>query len=606
MNVIWRRFSLGVVALSVLITGVACGARAAEMAAAADGEDVVLAEFEWNGTPHQITLSQLEKEISELPEYRKDDYEGREGREEYLTLMAESRMLLEYARDLGLDKDPEINRKVEDYRRSRMIDAIKEDEIDKKVSVTDEEVAAYYEENKDDYIIPEQIRLTIITLQDKELAEKTLQEILSGEATLEERAKGFSEQGLNVGPGGSTDGDTGFFGRNDFRDAEAFVEKAWSLEVGEMTKEVFEFERLGKKYYMIFRLEERNPPRQQTLEEVRSRVERTVERNKQREREAAWKEELRQIAKLTVYEDKIPEPPAPPEGEKPKQYTPDLTADTVLAEYTWLDTPYTFTFGELLDRFNRLSVYRQSQFNNRDEWVEYLNDEVMKNLEVLEAKELGFGYGEEDERILTEYRHQLMVEALVEQEVDAKVSYDESDLQAYYEENKDKYVEPEKVRLTAITFTDKDEAEEMLKEIKAGRDIVEAARTLSEMGKNLGPGVRNYGDTGLFDRKTYGHAEAFTEAAFSTPVGEITPEVIVQELQGDTYYMIFRVEEKKPPRQKTLDEVRPRVEDAVQKIKKRERLNEWLTSLKEKSKLRIYADRLPEYPEPETDAEDAG
>ena len=82
--------------------------------------------------------------------------------------------------------------------------------------------------------------------------------------------------------------------------------------------------------------------------------------------------------------------------------------------------------------------------------------------------------------------------------------------------------------------------------------------------------------------------------------------MIVQELQGDTYYMIFRVEEKKPPRQKTLDEVRPRVEDAVQKIKKRERLNEWLTSLKEKSKLRIYADRLPEYPEPETDAEDAG
>ena len=81
----------------------------------------------------------------------------------------------------------------------------------------------------------------------------------------------------------------------------------------------------------------------------------------------------------------------------------------------------------------------------------------------------------------------------------------------------------------------------------------------------------------------------------------MTPELIQQDLQGEDYYMFFRVEEKAPRRLKELDEVRAKVEDSVLRIAKRERLEAWLGELKSQSKLRIYADRLPHVETP-TDA----
>ncbi|GIX06118.1 MAG: hypothetical protein KatS3mg115_0521 [Candidatus Poribacteria bacterium] len=576
----------------------ACGHAATEVASqqpAAEG-DVVLAEFEWNGQKHQITLAEMEAEIADLPEYRRDDYEGPEGRKEYLTLMAESRLLLEYARDLGYEQDPEIERKVEQYRRQRMLDAITDHEVESQITVTDEDVQQYYEEHKEDFWLPERIRLKLITVTNRELAEQVLEEIQSGKTTLDKRAAELSAQNLNVGPGGGNDGDTGLFARDTFEDAEPFVEKAFSMQVGEMTDEIFTLERRGQTYYMIWRVDERAEPRQMTLEEVERRIRRTVNYEKRNARKAEWEAQLREVAQLSVYEDRVPEPSLQENGslnlEAPFGESPDL--GLILAEYNWGGQSYQFTLADLLDRYRDLTEYRKTRLNSRERWIEFLNEQLTEALKVHEAKDLGYGYTEEDERRLQEYRHQLMVEKLVREEVDEKISYTEEDLQAYYEEHRDEYIEPEKVRLTCITLTDREEAEKLLEEIKNGRDIVEAARTYSEMGKNAGPGVGNYGDTGLFDRSTYGHAKEFTEAAFSLAVGEITPEVVVQPLQDQTYYMIFRVEEKQPQRYKTLDEVRRQVERAVEKVKKRERLQEWLAGLKEKANLQIYYDRLPQ------------
>jgi len=604
--------------------GLACGSSVASVeetgaaAAAMGGSDTVLAEFEWDGVKHEITLSQMEDEIAELPDYRRDDYDGRAGREEYLQLMAESRLGLERARDLGLDADSEILEKVETYRREMMLDAVEEIEVDAKVNVTDADIAAHYDANMEDYLVPEQVRLIAVTVQEPETAAALLAEIQAGERTLDEMAVAMTADGSNKGPGGNNDGNTGLFSRDTWTEVETFVDRAFEIEVGEMTDEVLEMDRMGELYYMIFRKEEHNDPRQQTLEEGESRVRKTVEKDTEAARQETWASQLRESAELVINEDAVPvlAPEAtdePEEGDEPvaTEETPEPDAALALAAYMWDGASHTYTYGELKAHFDGLAVYRQSRFKGKDGAISLLDEQILEDLKVLEAKQFGFGHSEEDLAKLDDYRDQLMVEALVEQEVDGKIEVTEEDLQAYYDEHLDEYIEDEKTQLTCATFTDGEEAQAMLDEVVAGRDMAELAMTLSEMGANQGPGGNNNGDTGLFSRNTYRQAPNFVEQAFSIPVGEITPAPIEVNLDDATYFMIFRVEDRRPERQKDLDEedVLRKVKRAAERISKRERFEEWLEGLVTASKLQVHTDRLPEYPEDaegDTDADDDG
>lgn len=568
-------------------------------------DDTVLAEFTWKGTKHTVTYGQLKQEISELPEYRRDDYTGYEGQLEYLTLMAESRMLLQRAKDLELDKNEEINKKIAKYRRQMMLDEIYTQEVEKKVTVSEEEIEKYYTENMSKYLIPEQVRLTSLAMTDRDKVQKAFDQIVAG-GDLKEIIKGYSDQGLNEGPGGRNGGDTGFFSQDAFPMAQGFVDKAFSMKVGEWTNEIIEQEVRGVKYYMIFRVEERNPPRQQTLDEARDSVHRSVEREKTQARENEWYHSLKTSAVLVLYPERVPNvrteeetsDESKTEGEETAPQEPVVQPDSVdpnlvLAEYVWNGEPKTYTWRDLWAAFSDMPVYRQSRYQGSKGLAELLAEETLDELKIHAAADAGIGSREADLAKFEEYRHQLMVEELVKREVDNAIVVTEEALKTYYQNHLSEYVEPEKVRLTCLTYTDEAEAKAALEEIHKGRDIKEAAKTLSEMGKNVGPGAGHNGDTGFFDRSTYSYAEAFTEAAFSVPLGEVTPEPVRQEMRGTSYWIIFKVEDKQPARQQEFEEVRSRVEDAVTRELKRQRLNEWLQALKEQTHLTVYADRLP-------------
>lgn len=626
----------------------------AEAASDANAEDVLLATFTWKGDEHTIALSELLQEIEELPSYHKRRYEGRKGRQTYLALMAESRIALERAMELGLEDDPVVEAKTEELRRKIMLDAVEKLEVEDKAVVTDEAAEDYYNRNLEKYHLKERVRLLSLAVKDEEQANGYLKEVEDGTRTFDEIVKQLSEDGLNEGPGGRNNGDTGLFARDSFVGAEPFAEAAFALEVGQMTEEVFSMEYNGETYYMLFRLEERAEPYQQTLEEVKDRVHSSAEREIAEAREAAWAEELEEIGQLTLYPDRLPEPPMrdveatpegesgdseetpeedaaagdesnvnirvcgdiinnPPTAEKEKELVPadevvlgdlEMDAETVLAEWTWDGVQHTYTWGQLQEHFDGLRPYRKSRYAGVEGWTKLVKERALEELKILEAEALNLGKTEKDIAQLAEYRRQLMIEQLYEKEISGMADTSEERLLAYYEEHASEYMEPEKARLTCITLLDdKEAADKLFAELADGRDIAEAAQTLSEAEKNQGPGGRNNGDTGFITRNTFAQAEAFTEAVFSTEAGQIVSEVVVQPLgEETTYYMIFRVEEKKPERQQTFEEVRSTVERAVGKIAREERLNEWLAALKERTNLMIYPERLPEDPPPEEES----
>ncbi|MBM3241412.1 hypothetical protein FJZ31_34460 [Candidatus Poribacteria bacterium] len=320
INSFWWLTFFGLALMSLSI--VSCGSKEVNAT-----EGTVLAEFDWNGKQHTVTLEEMEQEISELPEYKRDDYESKEGKEEYLTLMAESRMLLLLAQDRKINEDPEILKKVDEYLHQLMVEKIAEMEVDNKVKWTEEELKQYYEEHKKDYIDPEQVKVTCITVDDKERAQELMNEIKGGK-DIAELAKEISEKGKNVGPGGGNNGDTGFFSRDSYSVAKDFVEMAFVMKAGEMTNEVLEQDVEGpdgtKTYYMIFRKEDHKQERQKefTEEEVRKDVEREVEKAKKDKLMNEWVDSLKTKAKLKTYLDKVVGEPEEQEKQVEEEQKP--------------------------------------------------------------------------------------------------------------------------------------------------------------------------------------------------------------------------------------------------------------------------------------------
>ncbi len=304
MSRLARLMLIGIVSICVMFNG--CGGSAT----AAEG--TVIAEFEWEGK-QQITLEEMMQEIAELPEYKQRKYKDKSGLEEYMTLMAESRLILCLAKDRKLDEDEEILKKVRDHLHKLMVDKITETEVDEKLVLTEEDYRLYYESNKEDYVDTENVELTCIAVGDEERAAEVLEE-LKGGRDMVELATELSDHDELVGPGSNAQnpGQTGKIRRGAFPEGtEPFVDAAFEAPIGEIHDSVIKITVRGQNYFIVFRKDKHTEERQKTFDEddVRRGVERAAERKKKKELMAQWLAELRDRAKVNIHSDLIPDLP---------------------------------------------------------------------------------------------------------------------------------------------------------------------------------------------------------------------------------------------------------------------------------------------------------
>ena len=278
-------------------------------------------------------------------------------------------------------------------------------------------------------------------------------------------------------------------------------------------------------------------------------------------------------------------------------------SQVILVEYKWNGESHQISLADLNAAISELPVYRQQNYKTRADKAEYLEELIEEKLKILRATDDGFDVLPEHLKKLEDYSHQLMVEKLTEAEVDNKIVYTDEDLMAHYQANLSEYVEDAKVRATCITLDDEDLAYETLDAIKAGKDISEMAKELSEAGKLAnGPGSSdpdNPGNTFFFSKSASPRWADFIEAVFEQEIGEMTDALFETDVNEETFYLIFRKEEHHPDRQQEFDEVKDDIRRTVEREKKRERINDWVTEITEKGKLKTYPENIPEPPKPE-------
>jgi peptidyl-prolyl cis-trans isomerase C len=161
------------------------------------------------------------------------------------------------------------------------------------------------------------------------------------------------------------------------------------------------------------------------------------------------------------------------------------------------------------------------------------------------------------------------------------------DIENFYEENKERFAEPEKVKASHILLQASPDASEeektaakatlqtVLEEAKGGADFAELAKKHSQC-----PSAPQGRDLGYFTRGRM--VPEFEEAAFKLEPGQISD--IVETQFG---YHIILVQDKKPKRQLDIEEVSKRIKDVLSDKEMDTALKEWLKPIREQADVEI-------------------
>lgn len=265
-----RVIPVALFALLVSLSLPACGGGDGEEgqeASRVEGGSEVLATFAGG----ELTLEDFEAEADKLPPQVKPMLTSPERRRQYLENLIVSKLLIADARSRGVDKDEEIRRQIEETENRLILQKAYRD-LQDSVTITDEDVAAQYNENTDAYSTSE-VRASHILVEDESIAEDLLKRLKEDPDSFAQLAKNISKDTATA----SREGDLGFFGRG--RMVPDFEKAAFALkEPGDLSGVV-----KSPFGYHIIKLTERKAGDTKPLEQVKEQIRFTLLQERQRQ-----------------------------------------------------------------------------------------------------------------------------------------------------------------------------------------------------------------------------------------------------------------------------------------------------------------------------------
>ena len=148
-------------------------------------------------------------------------------------------------------------------------------------------------------------------------------------------------------------------------------------------------------------------------------------------------------------------------------------------------------------------------------------------------------------------------------QIEAGITVTDDDLQAFYAENKDRYIAPERRRARHILLATEADANAALARLKAGEDFATLARTLS---KDTGS-AEGGGDLGFSDRNAF--VKPFADALFAMAQGETRGPI-----KTDFGFHVIRLEGIEGGGTRAFAEVRADLEQELRRDRAADRFGE--------------------------------
>jgi peptidyl-prolyl cis-trans isomerase D len=204
----------------------------------------------------------------------------------------------------------------------------------------------------------------------------------------------------------------------------------------------------------------------------------------------------------------------------------------------------------------------------------FTKDDVLKTIHPAEAELQAF-YNQNKQVYANSIPEQRKVAYVVldEQSIASQIPVSDDDVRSYYDQHRDQYVTPEQVNVSQILIkaplpgpdgkidqkakeADRNKAEDVLKQLKAGGNFAQLAKKYSE-----DPSSKNGGSIGWVEHGGFPVADV-DKAAFSLAKGA-TSDVI----DAGYAFVILHIDDKKPAEVKSLDEVKSQILGLIQQEK---------------------------------------
>ncbi len=265
---------------------------------AAPSPETVLAVVD--GT--EIKMKDVQDILGRLDPQRAAMYDNEPGHRAILEELVNMELFYRYGQEQKVSANPEFERNLESLKK----DLTRKFAIDNLlggVTVTDEEVAAYYEKNKDKFEVPESVRASHILVSD-DVEMKKVQEDLKAGMSFEDAAKKYS-----TCPSKEQGGDLGFFSKGQM--VPEFETAAFALKAGETTPEPVKTQ-FG---LHLIKLTDKKEASVRPLAEVKDEIKEGLLNEKKAKVYQDQLAKLREQYKVEIVGEKKEEPKAPVSGD---------------------------------------------------------------------------------------------------------------------------------------------------------------------------------------------------------------------------------------------------------------------------------------------------
>jgi peptidyl-prolyl cis-trans isomerase C len=193
------------------------------------------------------------------------------------------------------------------------------------------------------------------------------------------------------------------------------------------------------------------------------------------------------------------------------------------------------------------------------------------------------------EQLKSDARREMAITKLLQSEVEARAAVTDAQINDFYAKNPNQFKQPERVRASHILISVAEgadatvkgqaraKAEQILKDVKAGKDFAALAK---EHSQDPGSAIQG-GDLGFF---TQGQMVGpFNDTAFALAKGATSD--LVETQFG---FHIIRVVDKQPSRDVPLEEVRERLEQYLLNQNRQEQTEAFVKTLRAKGKVEVF------------------
>ena len=216
----------------------------------------------------EITQAEFDAFLQGVPREQQPYLSNPQFREQCLEQLIALHMFAKNGEEMKLEETEEFKKLVENARRDILAQMAMRETL-KDVVVSEEEIEAYYEANKQHFTKGDTVSAKHILTDSEEKCNQILESIVSGEKVFEDAAKEFS-----TCPSGQRGGDLGEFGKGQM--VKEFEDAAFAAEIGHVVGPVKT--QFG---YHLIKVEEKKDAAESSFDEVKEQIKSQLKQQKQ-------------------------------------------------------------------------------------------------------------------------------------------------------------------------------------------------------------------------------------------------------------------------------------------------------------------------------------